>query len=50
MGQPVVHFEVIETNTAKLRTYYGELFGWDYQENSPVAPEVSEPDSYAFIR
>ena len=49
MGQPVVHFEVIGTDPARLRTYYGRLFGWDYQEHSPVAPEVSRPDSYAFI-
>jgi len=49
MGQPVVHFEVIGTDPAKLRSYYRELFGWDYLESSPVAQEVSQPDSYAFI-
>ena len=26
MGQPVVHFEIIGTDGAKLREYYGELF------------------------
>jgi len=49
MGQPVVHFEVIGTDPAKLRAYYQELFGWEYQQHSPVAAEVSQPDSYAFI-
>ncbi|MEP7020161.1 MAG: VOC family protein [Pseudonocardiales bacterium] len=49
MGQPVVHFEVIGTDPAKLRSYYGELFGWSYQANSAVAAEVSQPDSYTFI-
>lgn len=49
MGQPVVHFEILGTNPANLRAYYAELFGWTYQENAPVAPEVSQPDSYAFI-
>lgn len=49
MGQPVVHFEIIGADPAKLREYYRELFGWDFQENSPVAPEVSQSDSYAFI-
>jgi uncharacterized protein len=28
MGQPVVHFEIIGPDPAKLRSYYGELFGW----------------------
>lgn len=48
-GQPVVHFEIIGTNPATLRTYYSELFGWALQENSPVASEVSQTDSYSFI-
>ena len=28
MGQPVVHFEVVGNDGDKLRSYYGELFGW----------------------
>jgi len=31
MGQPVMHFEVIGKDGAKLRSYYGELYGWDFQ-------------------
>jgi predicted enzyme related to lactoylglutathione lyase len=49
MGQPVVHFEIIGRDPAQLRTYYAELFDWTFQENSPVAPEVSQTDSYSFI-
>jgi uncharacterized protein len=30
MGQPVVHFEVIGKDGEKLRSYYSELFGWDF--------------------
>jgi len=30
MGHAVVHFEIIGTDPAKLRDYYGELFGWKF--------------------
>ena len=49
MGQPVVHFEVIGKDPQKLRDYYTGLFGWDFQTPSPVAQEVSEPQSYGFL-
>ncbi|MEA2617518.1 MAG: uncharacterized protein QOE72_3301 [Chloroflexota bacterium] len=49
MGQPVVHFEIIGNDPDKLRTYYGNLFGWEFDTPSPVAPEVSEPESYGFL-
>src|SRR5438552_3096921 len=48
MGQPVVHFEVIGKDPQRLRGYYGDLFGWEFDTSSPVAPEVSEPDGYGF--
>lgn len=48
MSQPVVHFEIIGTDPARLRGFFGELFGWSY-ELTPVAPAVSEPDEYGFI-
>ena len=48
MGQPVVHFEVIGKDPAKLRNYYGELFGWEFDTSSPVAEAVSEPANYGF--
>ena len=45
MGQPVVHFEVIGKDPARLRGYYGEMFGWDFDTSSPV----SEPMNYGFV-
>jgi len=49
MGQPVVHFEIIGTDPAKLRSYYGELFGWEFDTSSPVSDAVSEPTNYGFV-
>jgi predicted enzyme related to lactoylglutathione lyase len=49
MGQPVVHFEIIGKDPAKLRSYFGELFGWEFDTSSPVAEAVSEPDNYGFV-
>jgi predicted enzyme related to lactoylglutathione lyase len=49
MGQPVVHFEVTGRDPAKLRSYFGELFGWTFDTNPPVAPAVSEAGSYGFV-
>jgi len=34
MGQPVVHFEIIGKNPAKLLGYFGELFGWEFDTSS----------------
>lgn len=48
MGQPVVHFEVIGTDPAKLRGYYGELFGWEFDTSGSVAPAVSQRGNYGF--
>jgi predicted enzyme related to lactoylglutathione lyase len=36
MGQPVVHFEVIGKDAAKLQSYYGELFGWRFDADNPM--------------
>jgi predicted enzyme related to lactoylglutathione lyase len=49
MGQPVVHFEIIGNDPERLRGYYGDLFGWKFDTPSPVAKEVSEPESYGFV-
>ena len=49
MAQPIVHFEIIGKNPEKLRGYFGELFGWEYDTSSPVAEEVSEPANYGFV-
>jgi uncharacterized protein len=49
MPQSVVHFEVVGKDPARLRKYFGELFGWEFEVPSPVAQEVSDPDSYGFF-
>jgi uncharacterized protein len=36
MGQPVVHFEVIGQDGDKLRSYYADLFGWEFQTDNPM--------------
>src|SRR5262249_7518060 len=48
MGQPVVHFEIIGSDPARLRGYYGELFGWADDTSGPVAESVSRPGEYGF--
>jgi uncharacterized protein len=49
MGQPVVHFEVIGKDPARLRAYYGELFGWQFDTSRRVASAVSESGNYGFV-
>ncbi|MGE5281629.1 MAG: VOC family protein [Chloroflexota bacterium] len=36
MGRPVVHFEVIGRDGARLQSYYAELFDWDVQANNEM--------------
>jgi uncharacterized protein len=43
MGQPVVHFEVMGTDAAKLQKYYADLFDW----NINVVPGA--PVSYGVV-
>jgi uncharacterized protein len=49
MGRPVVHFEIIGTDPARLRGYYGELFGWEFDTSGPVSDQVSEAGDYGFV-
>ena len=49
MALPVVHFEIIGTDPARLRSYFGALFGWEFDTSAPVAAAVSEPDNYGFV-
>jgi hypothetical protein len=49
MGQPVVHFEIIGKNPEQLRSYYGDLFGWQFDTSAPVATAVSEAGNYGFV-
>jgi predicted enzyme related to lactoylglutathione lyase len=49
MAQPVVHFEIIGNDPARLRRYYGDLFGWEFDTSGPVSPAVSEAGNYGFV-
>ena len=49
MTRPVVHFEIIGTDPGGLRGYYGELFGWEFDTNGPVAHAVSAAGEYGFV-
>jgi uncharacterized protein len=49
MGQPVVHFEIIGGDPTKLRSYYGELFGWTFETRDAVTEAVSRPGEYGFV-
>jgi predicted enzyme related to lactoylglutathione lyase len=49
MGQPVVHFEIIGADPQRLRGYYGELFGWEFDTSGGVAEAVSEAGNYGFV-
>jgi hypothetical protein len=49
MGQPVVHFEIIGSDPAKLRSYYGELFAWEFDTGDAATEAVSQPGNYGFV-
>jgi predicted enzyme related to lactoylglutathione lyase len=49
MGQPVVHFEIIGRDPAKLRNYYSELFGWEFDTGDAATEVVSQPGNYGFV-
>jgi uncharacterized protein len=49
MGQPVVHFEIIGSDPAMLRRFFGDLFGWEFVERDAVTEAVSEPGKYGFL-
>lgn len=49
MAHPVVHFEITGKDPAKLRSYYGELFGWSFEVGGPVAAAISEAGNYGFV-
>jgi hypothetical protein len=44
-----VHFEIIGSDPAKLRTYYSELFGWEFQIGDATTETVSQPGNYGFV-
>jgi uncharacterized protein len=48
VGDPVVHFEIIGSQPEKLRTFYSDLFGWEFHTSAQVSAAVSEPTNYGF--
>jgi predicted enzyme related to lactoylglutathione lyase len=36
MGQPVVHFEVMGKDIAKLTAFYSDMFGWEIDTSNPM--------------
>ena len=44
-----MHFEVVGRDPEKLRSYYGELFGWEFDTSGTVAEAISDPGRYGFI-
>ena len=49
MGQPVVHFEIIGRDPTKLRSYYRDLFGWEFDIGDAATEAVSQPGNYGFV-
>lgn len=49
MGQPVVHFEIIGQDPARLRRFYADLFGWELDPADAVTDTVSQPGQYGFL-
>jgi predicted enzyme related to lactoylglutathione lyase len=45
MGQPVVHFEIVGKDGDKLRSYYGDLFGWEFNTDNPMNYGIVQRDS-----
>ncbi len=44
MGQPVVHFEIVGKDADKLRSYYADLFGWEFDTNNPMNYGIVQRD------
>jgi len=44
MGQAVVHFEIIGKDADKLRSYYGDLFGWEFDADNPMNYGIVQRD------
>lgn len=49
MGKPIVHFEISGRDPQKLRSYYGDLFGWEFDTTAPVAETISQRGNYGFV-
>ncbi|MGJ7907319.1 VOC family protein [Actinopolyspora sp. H202] len=45
MGNPVVHFEVLGKDAAKLRDYYSRLFGWKIDADNQMDYGIVERET-----
>jgi uncharacterized protein len=50
MGQPVVHFEIIGADPQRLRGYYGQLFGWEFDTSGTTSESISAAGDYGFVQ
>ena len=44
-----MHFEIIGRDPAKFRSYYSELFEWEFHTGDAATEGVSQPDNYRFV-
>jgi predicted enzyme related to lactoylglutathione lyase len=44
MGRPVVHFEVVGSDGAALRSFYSDLFGWKIDADNPMNYGIIQRD------
>ncbi len=49
MGRRVVHLEIIGRDPAKLRSYYVELFEWEFSTGDATTEAISEGGNYGFV-
>ena len=49
MAESVVHFEIIGKDPERLRSFYGDLFGWEFDTSGTVSEAVSQPTNYGFV-
>ena len=45
MGQPVVHFEIMGSDGAKLRSFYSQMFGWQINADNPMNYGIVDRES-----
>jgi uncharacterized protein len=45
MGQPVVHFEVMGKDIAKLSSFYSDMFGWQIDTSNPMGYGVVDREA-----
>ena len=44
-----MHFEIIGNDPSALRSYYAELFGWEFETGDAATEAVSQPGNYGFV-